>query len=101
LYGIEQEKPARATPAQCWNCGSTEHLKSACPTAPNFGARSQPSAFAPAKGAPPSNTQHGCYACGSPTHAKRNCPHLMKACDNCGRVGHLKATCRAAQRQGE
>jgi len=34
-----------------------------------------------------------CYCCGSTQHEKWECPSKDKACDHCGRMGHLKAMC--------
>ena len=58
--------------AQCNNCGVIGHLAGQCPE--------------PAQ----------CHCCGSTQHAVAECPHREKTCEICGKKGHLKAKCRAA-----
>lgn len=41
-----------------------------------------------------------CFCCGSSTHEKRDCPAKLKACDVCGRIGHLRAMCDMAADTG-
>lgn len=36
-----------------------------------------------------------CFGCGG-LHFRKECPHKLKACGNCGRVGHTTEMCRAS-----
>ena len=81
----------------CDVCGKVGHLKAKCRMAAQpysggfIGGGFASQGYAAQDG--------GCHACGG-NHFKAECPNLGKECDVCGKVGHLKAKCRAAQGAG-
>ena len=36
----------------------------------------------------------GCFRCGNTAHAPSHCPFKGARCHNCGKVGHIRKTCR-------
>ena len=42
----------------------------------------------------------GCFRCGNTAHAPTDCPFKGVRCHNCGKVGHIRKTCRKPRNTG-
>ena len=42
----------------------------------------------------------GCFGCGNTAHSPANCPFKGARCHNCGKVGHIRKTCRKPKNPG-